>query len=562
MNMETGYELNVPVGDDNKDVKAIISNNEVIWERAIPTPKSGVAPLLFRATRAKPLLDWEITGKTYQAWTPSPEPQVGNNKLDNSKIEKSATVTNFAYTDSSVNFGSMTVGSVINSVEIKAEDTSYAFSFMGDTNKVTFALRCYNSSHTYLGDANKIFDETGRAVMTTLANTVYVRLYITSTVQGNISLTNLMLNKGNTVMTFEPFGYLPNTGACPVQGVGDYDAVTGKYKIPVVTRGKNLSPLNAISNIGWAKSYPNLVPVFNSLTKGKCCVTFDVTLNDITKPEKFSSSFARMIVTNPSGGLSMIAYWAGKQIGDTITLAAIFTITDANIGKFTNVYFYGCGNDQDAACGICDIKNIQLELGDTATEYEPYIEPITTPIYINSPLMADEVIDSTGNKEVLWRKLVLTGDESWTEYGGNYFTNAIDGKFKSISIIYSSHFPNNKQNGITLGGATEISALRLANDNRWSSTTELRSFLRAEYANGTPVTVWYQLATPTSETVSVPQIPTLKGNCIIDVDTEVKAKNMDADYLSSEKSPDGVPLRTGDGEILYTADNEPLTTER
>lgn len=221
MNMETGYELNVPVGDGNKDVKAIISNNEVIWERAIPTPKSGVAPLSFRATRAKPLLDWEITGKTYQAWTPSPEPQVGNNKLDNSKIEKSSTITNFTYTDSSVSFGSMTVGSTINSAEIKSEDTSYAFSFSGDTNKVTFALKCYNSSHTYLGDANKLFDEENRAVMTLLSNTTYIRLVITTTVQGNISLTNLMLNKGNTVMAFEPFKYLPNTGACPVQGVGD-----------------------------------------------------------------------------------------------------------------------------------------------------------------------------------------------------------------------------------------------------------------------------------------------------------------------------------------------------
>lgn len=36
----------------------------------------------------------------------------------------------------------------------------------------------------------------------------------------------------------------------------------------------------------------------------------------------------------------------------------------------------------------------------------------------------------------------------------------------------------------------------------------------------------------------------------------------DAEYYTSAKSPDGVPLRTGDGEILYTADNEPLCTER
>ena len=39
---------------------------------------------------------------------------------------------------------------------------------------------------------------------------------------------------------------------------------------------------------------------------------------------------------------------------------------------------------------------IQLEKGSTATPYEPYHEPITTPIYLPTPLYSGEVMRSDG----------------------------------------------------------------------------------------------------------------------------------------------------------------------
>lgn len=535
MNMETGYELNVPVGDGNKDVKAIISNNEVIWERAIPTPKSGVAPLSFRATRAKPLIDWEITGKTYQAWTPSPEPQIGNNKLDNSKIEKSATVTNFAYTDSSVSFGAMTVGSVINSAEIKAEDTSYAFSFMGDTNKVTFALRCYNSSHTYLGDANKIFDETGRAVMTTLANTVYVRLYITSTVQGNISLTNLMLNKGNTVMTFEPFGYLPNTGACPVQGVGDYDAETGKYKIPIVRRGENhpfgeleigtLSASEGLPVIMYTRLRTKDFTVLNSGTytveaiahngEDLYCFVFEYDTETETFIRRIPESWAKMPYTFTIDSQRKIKFLVSKTNRDT-----------------DKIY-------------PSEIKFASITNGETKT----------STIYLSSPLMTDEVLDSEGKREVEWGKYVCTGDEYWTQISTRFYSNAIDAFAKPTARCYCSHYIWDYGKGAFVGSGSSRFSI---NDANYSSIGEFKSFLKSEYDAGHPVTVWYQLATPTSETVDVPEIPTIKGTTVLDVDTEVQPSNVSITYLSSGFEPQ--PLKTADGQTLYTNNNQPLNT--
>lgn len=77
-------------------------------------------------------------------------------------------------------------------------------------------------------------------------------------------------------------------------------------------------------------------------------------------------------------------------------------------------------------------------------------------------------------------------------------------------------------------------------DNRYGNVTAFKSYLAAQYANGTPVTIWYVLATPEiaavneplmkigdyADTVSFAQagvkIPTIEGENILDVPTEVK----------------------------------------
>ena len=58
----------------------------------------------------------------------------------------------------------------------------------------------------------------------------------------------------------------------------------------------------------------------------------------------------------------------------------------------------------------------------------------------------------------------------------------------------------------------------------------LREYLAAQYAAGTPVTVYYVLATPTTETVTAPTIPTTGGTATIDVDTTVKPSEISLTY--------------------------------
>lgn len=108
------------------------------------------------------------------------------------------------------------------------------------------------------------------------------------------------------------------------------------------------------------------------------------------------------------------------------------------------------------------------------------------------------------------KKLVLTGQETWnrsSSYVGSFY--AYLNQFPGIlnePILYCSHLLN----------VTELSQYQVgkcfiasASVNLWifdESTTvaNFKSYLAAQYANGTPVTVWYVLATEETGTLNEP----------------------------------------------------------
>lgn len=588
---------------------------------------SGVPPIFIPDSNGKPLSEWSIIGNTYQAWTPSPEPTVGNNKLDNSKIEKSSTVTNFTYTDSSVSFGSMTVGSTINSTEIKSEDTSYAFSFSGDTSKVSFALKCYDSSHTYLGDANKLFDEENRAVMTLLANTVYIRLVITTTVQGNISLANLMLNKGNTVMAFEPFGYLPNTGACPVQGVGDktenlftdktiyhntigedsswnYIQTSSSIMVEVQPNTKyyiKTETILPIFRIGLSRNRPDVLSKFNETYRLTNTNTLEITTGENINYLVFQGSQSLECTwldeLYVGQGYKVPVVTRGKNLFDINAPYTTgsggtrnYTISGLNPNLFYTcsfdypehtvpaaVYFNGGSTDYNGvylgqtrtsrpnANGELTVSvrysmvsgtppvvediisgkyHLQVEEGSTATDYEPYHAETST-IYLNSPLMADEVLDSTGKREVEFKTIRLTSDVEWVNNAGGtgrFATTIADAKIPTsqavVADIYCSHLPCVSANVLYKETNPCIALNNTPSYNVWVQRSywdnNLDNFKK--WLDDNEVYLTYKLAESTSETVDVPQIPTLKGNTVLNVDTEVQPINMEITYKSGDKN--------------------------
>ena len=156
----------------------------------------------------------------------------------------------------------------------------------------------------------------------------------------------------------------------------------------------------------------------------------------------------------------------------------------------------------------------QIEIGDTATPYDPYTGQTITlsalaPLY-GDGTVCDEYDAVSGVETRRWKRVVFDGTENWglsrTESGNNrYFTQAPDAVAHNLlSQIVCSHWLS-LEPGQTWQDKTGITlSLGNADKNIWiydprfaqADLPTLKAWLAAQYAAGTPVTVVYQLDAP------------------------------------------------------------------
>lgn len=173
---------------------------------------------------------------------------------------------------------------------------------------------------------------------------------------------------------------------------------------------------------------------------------------------------------------------------------------------------------------------------------------VTTNIYLGSTQTVRQI-----------RKLVLTGEETgWFLSGTNSYGIANFGLPNALESFVSnnpvcSHFVyqttlqnDTKTEGIFTNAQLSLYIRVYAAD--LPNKTAFVNWLKAQYANGTPVTLYYVLATPQTATVNEPlqkigvyadtismeqagvEIPTVTGSNILDVDTTVKPSNIYIEY--------------------------------
>lgn len=327
---------------------------------------------------------------------------------------------------------------------------------------------------------------------------------------------------GNTVQDGTPTPENP----VDVQSVGGYDSGTGMYKIPVVTRGKNLA--------------------------GNYTVSSGYYYDDSGTPTGPDARFVRLTINvkpntiyTISSNLQIYSIWACNN--DT----RISRFSANNSNKYTIKATKECNSlrismiNTSGKADTSAFKWIQLEEGSTDTPYEPYHEPITTNIYLPTPLYSGEVLRSDGSREVKWEKLVLTGKENIlkdTNESTNYLYYMPISTNKKING-YCSHLISRDGAPISVIGFNMNSPFPAIYFNfgadimnaqpSGNTMNGFKEYLTAQYAAGTPVTVWYQLAKPTTETFTAPQIPTLDGTTVIDVNTKVKPTEMYIKYKSN-----------------------------
>ena len=333
----------------------------------------------------------------------------------------------------------------------------------------------------------------------------------------------------------------------------------GKYKIPIVTRGVNLlKDARDIYNGGGSKvahSYAEVIEdgreciKFTSASgvtydkikfKENTQYTFSFDCKDFVHDSDFTGSYDIPLgIWYTDGNRKLITIPKNSDWTKLILVsAANKTISHIGIISFTNY-----------TTMYIDINTFQIQEGTTATEYEPYVEPVTTNIFLNEPLrkLGDYVdyIDFKENKVVRKCCKKYLKSCNWNsnvaEYvSGIYCFTGIDNSIlptlqnSNGGIGYSNVFPlikSHQQEKHTYAilmhtWASNIQAVIPAEYLSEKSVQAFKTWITDNNAYMIRV-----LAEPTQEPITY-EIPKLNAKTsIIEVDTSILPTNAYGKYI-------------------------------
>jgi hypothetical protein len=213
--------------------------------------------------------------------------------------------------------------------------------------------------------------------------------------QGHTSVWSYNMLADASVRTYSPYSNI-----CPISGH------TG---CEVTRTGKNLSDTEQLLPTSyWGGNHNALVDLINSLPVGT--YTFSHKATVLTLPDSGVVQHGPLYVTAMVNGFQVpvssysVAIDSSPTVGKVYKDSTTFTITEANKGKCNHVYAY-CDSSVHTGTGRGNyqIYNIQLELGSTVTDYEPFQ---SKEISVNWETEAGTVYG--GTLDVVSGKMILT----------------------------------------------------------------------------------------------------------------------------------------------------------
>lgn len=307
--------------------------------------------------------------------------------------------------------------------------------------------------------------------------------------------------------------------------VGDYNEGTQKYDIDFMTSGKNLFDFNYLKNdfvIGGIKTYTD-----NSITltsnMGDC---YD---NSYSKNKSFripvlpNKQYTLMFrKTNSVAGLVYIFPFTKNNVMHNKFISENISY-DGNIAyTFTtpqDCYYVNFRVGISSSGNTCTFSDFMVLYGthtwDDVTEFIPYQGFETTTLQLNQPLreLPNGVKDTIENGVVTRRVGEITfdgsSDEIWklldSKNGYSRFTLSTN-SISSTSLLCNklkvvNGIPDVYTQECIIEYTDTIMRIIVSNDNA-SSDEQLRTWLQSN-----PITVWYELATPTTEQIMLPTLP-------------------------------------------------------
>lgn len=161
------------------------------------------------------------------------------------------------------------------------------------------------------------------------------------------------------------------------------------------------------------------------------------------------------------------------------------------------------------------ISNIRFSMHPTA--YEPYTGTTTT-LDLPSTVYGGEVDLATGEGMETWKRLTLDGTEDWRYESNTYFVGhdivsnlPTERDGKCSHFVYSYNFAGNC---IFCMGNFVYTGIELT--SKYTDVSAWKTYLAAQCAAGTPVTVAYKLATPQPiQATGAQSLPALSGQNVL-----------------------------------------------
>ena len=208
------------------------------------------------------------------------------------------------------------------------------------------------------------------------------------------SLINYTIS-GNSVQNGTPTPENP----VEVESVGDYDEETGKYKIPVICSGKNLFDSSKYWNIHATDVAAGYGGYAVTKIDGGVKIARNSSAgwsNDIVGLEPNTTYTVSFKAKTAQGGTNYIVISVDKKLyykymyaATTSTLTQTFT-TDGSPSAFG--FAHSNSTLSSGTASTLEITDIMLVKGSTVTDYEPYVKPVTTNIYLDKPLAEGETL--------------------------------------------------------------------------------------------------------------------------------------------------------------------------
>jgi hypothetical protein len=339
-------------------------------------------------------------------------------------------------------------------------------------------------------------------------------------------------------------------------------------------RTENLLDYSTFVNDYWLNNNTGLPQPYNN--GGRIATTSPIDVNNVNNVTfNFTSGVANTQF--------MYSLFNGSTLIERVTGLSRETTIDVSNGDTLYLCLY---RTTGLPITISDVSNAMLNVGSTAKPYEPYGYKIpivsggvTTNVYLSEPLrkIGDyaDTIAADGTVTRVIKKYVITGQENWGVHGSIaswfYADNIINpiiptdatltpptitSHFKVRAYAYAVSISNGE---CTFGHPSGVlSQFRtILKNTDYTTVEDFTDWLKAQYNNGNPVTIWYASETPTTETATMPTIPTTSGGQTFDVDTSLKPSEVDLTYHGWHEHEAEKYSRT---ENLFDKDNASIYT--